>query len=401
MFDHIASPNWQNLMPQNTQRVEAPPTTKESSKMDYEQELCAKAERLLGQHDLDAAEDVIEQIESIAKAKYRVTTTHSYDDGKDDNDKQLEDLQYAGHDGPRGSDDSDPDDDEDDDTDESDDSDESDDDEEDDDEPVTKSYEFPFGSSGNASGRSGMYAERGASVFPETGTRGPNVPKFLVRADHIRLRDGVSRTESMRRARKEYPQDHEQFMRFKDRSPSVAKSAGFSPLGDRRHTTHPNRQDYTTSPAVGQPKRTKFDDLVDQIQRRDNCTRTTALSRARSEHPDEYSRFQGWHSSNTTQDQHSRRSVTDAAYKRAPCYEDLVAAEIAKGCTTLVQAQQRVAQMYGNNAIPPSAISKGEDLVEQFNAKVSDLVDETGCDLLETSRYVADTNPTLLKYMRG
>jgi hypothetical protein len=374
---NIAPPNWAALMP-NVSKHEAIP--EKETPMTTLAQLQHDAQRAIDARSPDA-EYLLEKFEKAVR--HRVTVTSHDDgeaDGKDEVDQQLEDLE-PDDDESNGDEQEDPD---------------EDDDEED--EPVRKAYTYPYGQSSDRDSRSDMYSAHGQSVFAETKEHGVDTPKFLVRADHIRMRDGVSRNEAMQRAKKEAPQDFESFQRWKDRSPSVAKAAGFDPLAPRgRSSVHPSTQNYTTSPAVGQPKRNVFDDIVDAIQRRDNCTRTTALQRARSENPSEYSRYQGWLSSSSAQDQQARRSTTDAAYKSAVTYEDAVAAEIRKGCTTLCQAEQRVLQMHGNTL--PRAISKGVDVVDQFNDKVSEIASE-GYDLVTATQIAARENPTLMKYMR-
>jgi hypothetical protein len=409
MFDGIEKPNWGNLMPQQhtiMKRVEAQPkeTTMQNGIDHDDLALINKAEFLIDQGRLDEAQAAVEQVEALAKAKHRVTTTHSYDTG-DDNDQQLSDLQGAA--------DEDPDDTEDDtdDTDDPDDTDGEGDDENDDEEDapaVKKAYERFYGNQSDNAGRRDMYASSGQSVFPDTKNEGgPTTPKFLIRADRIRLRDGSSRNQAMRQAAKEHPQDFETFQRWQDKSNAVKKAAngGFDPLQPRGSTmVHPNRQSYSTAPAVPPPKRSpEWDDFVDQIVRERGCTRTVALQTARRERPDLYTRYQAWFSGTSAQNQQPTRSATDAAFKSAqPCYEDLVAAELKKmGAPNLVVAQQRVIQAYGSQ-IPKSAITKGlgVDLVDQLQQKIEDVCDETGCSLTEGQRWVGKAYPHLLKALR-
>jgi hypothetical protein len=153
--------------------------------------------------------------------------------------------------------------------------------------------------------------------------------------------------------------------------------------------------------AVQRPARHKFDSRVDYIQQRDGCNKTTAMQRARQEFPETYTDYQGWHSKQTAQQQQMSRSRVDSTSKRAPVYrEDLIAAEMAKGCNAVV-AEQRVMQMWGN-AAPPSMITKGaDDLVDQFQDRVLDVVEETGCSLVEATQYVRKARPNLFKALRG
>jgi hypothetical protein len=219
------------------------------------------------------------------------------------------------------------------------------------------------GATGNAS-RSAMYGVDGPSVYPGTATQSPHPNKFLTRADHVRVRDQVTPQETMRRARKEYPVDYEQYQRWQNSNSTTRKA--FSPLGTRAVTVHPAHPYRTaTWPMTQAPKRSaEWDAFVDQIMQRDGCTRTTALQT--QERPDLYSRYLGWLSTDTAQVQHGIRSATDGASKRAPSYEELVSIEMRKGASNLTVAQQRVHNLYGNRTPPSYLIEKGQDVVEKF-----------------------------------
>jgi hypothetical protein len=350
------------------------------------QKLLSRAENYLDADNMTAAENVMKAVERQLNAN--AVDDDEEDDGDDTRDEQLDGLDPDGEDADAQ------------DNEDGDDGDDAEDDEEDDDEPVAKSYEYPYGQSSDRARRNDMYASHGDAVYPETQTHSPNTPKFLVRADFIRQRDGLSRNAAMQQARKEYPQDYATFQRWQGNNARTAK-ASFDPLAPRGrtavHAPHPYRT--ATWPAVQAPGRSgEWDDYVDQIMRERGCTRTVALTQARQMRPDLYARYQGWLATDSAQVQQATRSTTDAAFKRAPCYEDLVAAEIRKGCNETVAAQ-RVLQLYGN-ATPPSFMAKGQDVVDRFQGMVAKIADEEGCGLLEATEIAARENPQLMKYLR-
>ena len=93
--------------------------------------------------------------------------------------------------------------------------------------------------------------------------------------------------------------------------------------------------------------------------------KTSAMQMARRLYPELFRDY----NSSAAQVQQASRSGTNEYAKRARVYrEDLIAAEVAKGCNAVV-AEQRVMQMWGN-AVPPSVINKGRDLTEQFQDEV-------------------------------
>jgi hypothetical protein len=85
-----------------------------------------------------------------------------------------------------------------------------------------------------------MYGADGPSVYPDTVTASPQPNKFMVRADRIRTRDGVSRNEAMRRARTEYPVGYDEYQRWQASNSNARKAApAFDPLAPRGRTaTH-------------------------------------------------------------------------------------------------------------------------------------------------------------------
>jgi hypothetical protein len=95
--------------------------------------------------------------------------------------------------------------------------------------------------------------------------------------------------------------------------------------------------------------RTRFDDRVDQVARRDGVPKTVAMQRARKEFGPDY--------------EASQRQPISAA-KRAPeplTDESAVAAQISKGCSDIVAAQRVLAQ-YGNT-LPRSDFAKSATAV--------------------------------------
>jgi hypothetical protein len=399
-FEVYGATNWKALMPAREpttilKRVAKP--MKETTPMNNLAQLQHDAERAINE-GRDDAEFLLSKFEKAVR--HRVTVT-SHDDGDQEDDwSEPANARASGNNA------SDEDDDEEDNGDEQE---EPDDDDDEEDQPVRKAG-FPYGTSNlGGSGRSGMYPGLGSNtgVYPETQTNTPTTPKFLIRADRIRLRDGTSRNAALQQAKKEHPQDFAAFQQWRDKSPSVAKAAngGFDPLQPRgktsTHSPHPYRT--ATWAATQAPKRSpEWDDFVDSIVERDGGTRTSAMQTARRERPDLYARYQAWFSGTSAQNQQATRSATDGVFKRnsTPFYEDLVAAEMRKGASNLVVAQRRVIQAYGGAIMKHSAIlNKGVDVVEQFNAKVSDIVDE-GFGLLEATEIAARENPRLMKFMR-
>jgi hypothetical protein len=150
-----------------------------------------------------------------------------------------------------------------------------------------------------------------------------------------------------------------------------------------------------------QPKRHKFDALVEKLQRENGgISKTNAMQLARQQYPDIYADYQGAFSSTTAQQQQSARSGANQYSKRAPVYlEDLISKEMSLGCNEIV-AKQRLLHRYGSS-LPKSAITKGaDDLVDSLQQKVEDICDETGCSLTEGQRWVGKAYPNLLKSLR-
>jgi hypothetical protein len=113
------------------------------------------------------------------------------------------------------------------------------------------------------------------------------------------------------------------------------------------------------SPAVQPAGRHKFDALTDKIMREENTSKTEAQSRTRQRFPDVYRSYQDHLAGSSTQQQSFARSRVRGSYtKSAPTtFEDLVNAEMRKGCNYEIAAQ-RVLQLHGANALRNRAINK-------------------------------------------
>src|SRR5262249_4287561 len=99
---------------------------------------------------------------------------------------------------------------------------------------------------------------------------------------------------------------------------------------DREHlpTTYPLDMNRT----VAKPARHKFDSRVDQVQERDNCSRNEAMSRARNEFPETYQDYQRHIARHSTQAQRVLHGGHFVGKSGPSTYDDLVAAEMRKGC---------------------------------------------------------------------
>jgi hypothetical protein len=90
----------------------------------------------------------------------------------------------------------------------------------------------------------------------------------------IAKRDGCSKLMAMTRARLEYPAD---FRRYVEGGVRIAKDAG----------AEARRSNITVGETRGHALR-DFNDIVMQIMRTDNVTRTAALQKARTQYPAEF-----------------------------------------------------------------------------------------------------------------
>jgi hypothetical protein len=94
---------------------------------------------------------------------------------------------------------------------------------------------------------------------------------FLAAVEQFVERDGVSRVEAMRRARRQHPEKYAAYQR--EGREAVAKAARPKAVEKSEHVT-------------------KFETLIDNIQLRDRCSRLDALRKARREHPEAFAAFQ-------------------------------------------------------------------------------------------------------------
>jgi hypothetical protein len=101
-----------------------------------------------------------------------------------------------------------------------------------------------------------------------------------------------------------------------------------------------------------------------------------------------------------TRDSHARRAAGQAT-KAAPLYEDLVSAEMRKGCT-MEMAKVRVAQLHGYDAQRmPSLMRKGADLSDRFDRIVKNISNSEYLSLEEATREARLRNPALYKALRS
>jgi hypothetical protein len=169
----------------------------------------------------------------------------------------------------------------------------------------------------------------------------------------------------------------------------VHEHANMGPVNvDREHRFGPTRH-LADWPATAPPKKHKFEARVDFVQERDGVDRTSAMSRARQEFPETYADYQDFTRRQSTSAQAAARGLNRPAVKRAATtYEDLVAAQMAKGCTMEV-AGQRVMQQYGSAALHNRALGKSSDpalITKRLEARIDEVVADTGCERTEALR---------------
>ena len=124
------------------------------------------------------------------------------------------------------------------------------------------------------------------------------------------------------------------------------------------------------------PSAPDFEATVTDIRKRDNCSRTAALAKARQEHPDAFEAFQS--------------GDADADF------DALVAAEIAKGSPAGIAAQ-RVGLRYPNAAA--AVIAKKEKT--PFETEVDNIQEQDGCSRSEAmARARKNTRSSSLIKMR-
>jgi hypothetical protein len=180
----------------------------------------------------------------------------------------------------------------------------------------------------------------------------------------------------------------------------VANHRNMSDTVSRGH--HPETYRTGISPTVSQPQRHKFDARVEYIADRDSCSKTEAMSRARQEYPETYSNYQQHLARQRTSAQHVVRGGHFIGKRTPTTYEDLVSAEIRKGCSHEI-AGQRVAQQHGFAAMRTrSTFAKAADTIsDRFNKRVDQIAFEDGCGLDEATRRARIENPRLYAALRS
>jgi hypothetical protein len=140
------------------------------------------------------------------------------------------------------------------------------------------------------------------------------------------------------------------------------------------------------SSSTHKPNRHKFDALRDKIKNDRGVPATTAAHMARTEFPDVFADYQD----------HGKQIYN----KRAPTtYEDMVEAEMAKGCNR-VTAGQRVLHAYGTS-LPHRNISKAAVAQHDFDERAQDIYqDDTSLTRCEAMRKARLDNPGLYKRMQ-
>jgi hypothetical protein len=169
----------------------------------------------------------------------------------------------------------------------------------------------------------------------------------------------------------------------------------------RGYTSQSDTYQTGVTPTVGEPKRHKFDARVEYVQDRDGCSKTEAMSRARQEFPETYRTYQDDLARQRTSAQRIVRGQHFLGKRRSTTYEDLVSAEIRKGCNMEV-ASQRVAQQHGFGAMRNRMFAKGaENVVSRFQKRVDQIAYEDNCGLDEATRKARIENPRLFRAMQS
>ena len=130
------------------------------------------------------------------------------------------------------------------------------------------------------------------------------------------------------------------------------------------------------------------------------------MQRARLEYPDDYTAYQRFRASNSTQQQYGGHTAAggwgNTVGKSAPTtYEDLVNAEIAKGFSREL-AGQRVAQAHGYRALDHvgKSLRKGADAQWEFQKRVDEVMYDDGVDASEATRRVRLEDPNLFRALQ-
>jgi hypothetical protein len=148
--------------------------------------------------------------------------------------------------------------------------------------------------------------------------------------------------------------------------------------GDLPHSNH------TSSSNSGH----KFESLAAKIKNDRGVPLSEAMAQARQEYPDTYRDYQRWH---------------ETLGKRGPTtYEDLVNAEMAKGCNREV-ASQRVAQLRGFPALDHRNMAKTEATAivaeDQLMKAAQEVWEDTSLSRCEALREARKSNPGLYRRM--
>jgi hypothetical protein len=143
-------------------------------------------------------------------------------------------------------------------------------------------------------------------------------------------------------------------------------------------------------PTTTRPTSTVFEKRVEFIRDRDGIAKTEAMGRAREEFPDDYQRHQRFHS-----------DPISAQAKSAPVtFEDLVAAEMRKGCNENVAAQ-RVVTMYGGAVLRDRLSKSAAEINDTFADVVEGIFDAEGCSRTEALRKARLSSPRLFKALQN
>jgi hypothetical protein len=136
------------------------------------------------------------------------------------------------------------------------------------------------------------------------------------------------------------------------------------------------------------PNRHKFEALVDKIKNEEGVPKSYAMALARKRYPDVFASYQ-----DRTQSNYSKAAPTT--------YEELVEAEMRKGCNVEV-AGQRVMQLYGSAALRHRTFAKSEVIADRFEKVAEDawLADED-CDHCTALRKARLSNPRLFRALQA
>jgi hypothetical protein len=169
------------------------------------------------------------------------------------------------------------------------------------------------------------------------------------------------------------------------------------------HRHHPETYPTGVASATGARTRTKFDALVEHVRGRDNVSRSEAMTRARQEFPRAFQSHLEHHASLDTTSAKLSRHERNPVGKRAggPTFEELVSAEMAKGCNFEI-AGQRVCQMHGFRAMDnrSSLAKSSERIADRWEAAVYKLADDYDISLDEACRELRKRDPALFRALQ-